>query len=128
LGKYRALVAENKALKEENARLKAKLDETKQWPLKPCQDSENNFPLELVATESADKNQQSALMNYVDPDKKIQLFMTLFKGRDDVYAKRWENKEGKAGYAPVCRNEWKSGLCGKPAAKCFDCSHRHTMN
>jgi regulator of replication initiation timing len=36
LGKYRALVAENKALKEENARLKAKLDETKQWPLKPC--------------------------------------------------------------------------------------------
>ncbi len=50
--------------------------------------------------------------------------MSLFKGREDVYAKRWQNREGRAGYAPVCRNEWKSGLCRKPAVKCFDCRHQ----
>ena len=50
--------------------------------------------------------------------------MSLFKGREDVYAKRWQNREGIAGYAPVCRNEWKSGLCRKPAIKCFNCRHQ----
>ncbi len=33
---------------------------------------------------------------------KIALFRSLFRGRDDVFPKRWENpKTGKAGYAPV---------------------------
>ncbi|MEN6455259.1 MAG: hypothetical protein ABFD10_13455 [Prolixibacteraceae bacterium] len=32
-----------------------------------------------------------------DPDEKIRLFMSLFRGRDDVYAKRWENKKGVYG-------------------------------
>ncbi len=59
------------------------------------------------------------------PAEKIRLFMSLFKGREDVYAKRWQNREGRTGYAPVCRNEWKSDLCRKPAVKCFDCRH-HT--
>ena len=50
--------------------------------------------------------------------------MSLFKGRDDVYAKRWQSKDGRSGYAPVCLNEWKSGLCRKPEVKCFDCPHK----
>jgi hypothetical protein len=38
--------------------------------------------------------------------------MSLFKGRDDVYAKRWESKDGtRSGYSPACRNEWKRDLC-----------------
>ncbi|MGV8137104.1 MAG: hypothetical protein AB2L20_17970 [Mangrovibacterium sp.] len=37
-----------------------------------------------------------------DPDEKIRLFMSLFRGRNDVYAKRWENKAKQtAGYAPA---------------------------
>jgi superfamily II DNA or RNA helicase len=59
-----------------------------------------------------------------DPTEKIRLFMSLFKGRDDVYAKRWEGKEGRSGYAPVCLNEWKPGFCGKPEVKCPSCKHR----
>jgi len=27
----------------------------------------------------------------------IELFMSLFRGRDDVFARRWE-KDGKSGY------------------------------
>ncbi|MGV8074184.1 MAG: hypothetical protein AB2L11_06485 [Syntrophobacteraceae bacterium] len=32
--------------------------------------------------------------------------MSLFKGRDDLYAKRWENRVGtRFGYSPACLNE-----------------------
>ena len=55
---------------------------------------------------------------------KIALFRSLFRGRDDVFPKRWENpKIGKAGYAPACTNEWVPGICGKPSVKCGDCPH-----
>ncbi|MCY3565547.1 MAG: DEAD/DEAH box helicase family protein [Gammaproteobacteria bacterium] len=58
-------------------------------------------------------------------NEKIALFRSLFRGRDDVYPKRWENaRTGKAGYAPVCANEWKPGLCGKPALKCGACPNQ----
>ncbi len=40
---------------------------------------------------------------------KIALFRNLFRGREDVYAKRFENlKTGKKGYWPAYRNEWGS--------------------
>lgn len=36
---------------------------------------------------------------------KVHLFRDLFKGRDDVYPKRFvNNKTTKSGYAPVCSN------------------------
>ena len=31
---------------------------------------------------------------------KIALFRSLFRGRDDVFAYRWEGREGKSGYSP----------------------------
>jgi len=55
---------------------------------------------------------------------KIALFRRLFRGRDDVYPKRWESAKGKSGYAPVCGNEWKPGVCHKPRVKCGECSKR----
>jgi hypothetical protein len=30
--------------------------------------------------------------------------MSVFRGRDDVYAKRWQNKKGKFGYSPQKRS------------------------
>lgn len=51
--------------------------------------------------------------------EKIDLFLDLFRGREDVYARRWcSPKTGKSGYAPVCRNEWREGICDKKAHKC----------
>src|SRR5437588_786967 len=39
--------------------------------------------------------------------EKITLFRLLFRGRDDVFPRRWENsKTRKSGYAPACHNEW----------------------
>jgi len=35
----------------------------------------------------------------------IPLFMSIFKGRHDVYAKRWE-KDGKNGYSPAYQVDW----------------------
>jgi TOTE conflict system, Archaeo-Eukaryotic Primase domain len=34
-------------------------------------------------------------------DEKIRLFRSLFRGREDIYAVRWEVKNGKAGYSPA---------------------------
>ncbi|HBD09287.1 MAG TPA: hypothetical protein DCZ69_13600 [Syntrophobacteraceae bacterium] len=50
--------------------------------------------------------------------------MSLFKGRDDLYAKRWESSNGRSGYTPVCVNEWKPAFCRKTEVKCAVCGHR----
>src|SRR5262249_45452271 len=56
---------------------------------------------------------------------KIALFRSLFRGRDDVYARRFESrKSGASGYAPACANEWVQGICEKPRIKCAECPHR----
>jgi len=37
------------------------------------------------------------------PTAKIALFRSLFRGRDDVYPRRFESrKTGKTGYQPAC--------------------------
>jgi superfamily II DNA or RNA helicase len=56
---------------------------------------------------------------------KIALFRALFRGREDVYPRRFVNqKTGRAGYAPACANDWVRGICGKPRIKCGDCPQR----
>ena len=56
---------------------------------------------------------------------KIALFRFLFRGRQDVYPKRWENAaKGKSGYALVCANEWAPRICGKPRVKCGACPNQ----
>ena len=58
-------------------------------------------------------------------DQKIKLFRSLFKGRNDVYSKRFESKRtGISGYQPVCRNEWIRPYCKKPKIKCAECENR----
>ena len=42
-----------------------------------------------------------------------------------MFPRRWENAQsGKAGYSPVCRNEWVRGVCGKPQVKCGECPNQ----
>jgi len=41
--------------------------------------------------------------------EQIDLFITLFHGRTDVYAKRFINKAGNVGYSPACSSFWKEG-------------------
>jgi superfamily II DNA or RNA helicase/very-short-patch-repair endonuclease len=59
---------------------------------------------------------------------KIRLFRSLFRGRDDVYPRRFESrKTGKSGYAPACGNEWIRGICEKPKIKCGECRHQRFL-
>jgi len=44
-------------------------------------------------------------MSYRIDEKKIELFLTLFKGRNDIYAKRWE-KGSRTGYMPAYQVDW----------------------
>ena len=60
--------------------------------------------------------------------QKLALFRRLFRGRDDVYAVRWEStRSGRSGYAPACANEWREGICEKPHVACRDCNHRQLL-
>src|SRR3954471_21142746 len=62
-------------------------------------------------------------------DEKIALFRSLFRGRADVYPRRFESrKTGKSGYAPACANEWVRGVCEKPRIKCAECPNRRFLS
>lgn len=117
--KYQKLLEENKRLRIENEDFKIQLGLT--LPV---------FGSEIHAMEegrglSDQFDDSGQVSNSSSPDDKINLFMSLFRGRDDVYAKQWQNKEGKSGYSPFCLNEWVKGICSKPKIKCSDCANRN---
>ena len=61
-------------------------------------------------------------------EEKIRIFRSLFRGREDVYPRRFESrKTGRAGYAPACANEWVRGVCEKPRIKCAECPNRRFL-
>ena len=71
----------------------------------------------------------SSIIDHLSPaEAKITLFRALFRGREDIYARRFESrKTGKSGYAPACANEWVRGICEKPRIKCAECPHRRFL-
>jgi hypothetical protein len=103
-------------LEEENLSLKVRLG--------LAETLESRTSPEGVQQEASRLEPSLHLNDGANPTEKIRLFMSLFKGREEVYAKRWESKEGRSGYAPVCLNEWKPGFCGKPEVKCAFCKHK----
>ena len=66
-------------------------------------------------------------MNNAD---KVALFRSLFRGRGDVFPRRWENAaKAKSGYSPTRDNEWDLGLCQKRKgagrrATCGECPNQ----
>ncbi len=56
--------------------------------------------------------------------EKLNLFLSLFHGREDVCAKGYFHKDGKVGYTPFCGNEWSHEVCRKPKVKCAECTNR----
>ena len=54
---------------------------------------------------------------------KLKVFRELFRGRSDLYPKRFvAKKTGKPGYAPACANKFVPGVCELPKVKCGDCT------
>ena len=122
---YRALLDENKRLKEEINRLRQQLRVEVEQQEEAIETIEIGR-LYKGSTELClfDKTIPS-ITNNSSSAEKIQLFTSLFKGRDDVFARRWENqKKETSGYSPVCANEWKSGICLKPKVSCSDCQNK----
>jgi superfamily II DNA or RNA helicase len=144
LTKYNKLLNDNKLLIEENIFLRAKLGlsedqdvnitELKNLEIQndtmceheKCNDllpeEQNEFKENEIGTVQTFRTQ---ITNFSSPEEKIKLYMSLFRGRDDVYAKRYENdKTGKSGYIPACLNEWKRGICLKPKVSCNKCNKK----
>jgi superfamily II DNA or RNA helicase len=81
----------------------------------------------LQGTQSAEKIYGLPLENAdpSSPEGKVAIFLSLFRCREDVYPRYWENqKSGKKGFSPVCSNEWIPGICQKPKMKCSECRHQ----
>ena len=112
--KYSLLLKKNEYLRQENEELKSLLH-ANGIEYKPRRMEEGsalyspiNFPEVKLSIEN-----------------RVALFLSLFKGRKDVFARRWFSKTtGKSGYQPVCNNEWRRGLCDKKKFKCADCPNR----
>jgi hypothetical protein len=50
---------------------------------------------------------------------KINLFRSIFNGRQDIIPRYWISKDGqRAGYTPLCKNEWEKDICQKPCRTC----------
>lgn len=113
--KYNALVIKYNALLAENEELKSIL-------------SQHGIVYSTI--KCADESTAFSSIIYppikLSIDEKIALFRNFFKGRDDVFARRWFNKATeKGGYQPVCINEWRRGICDKKKHKCAECPNRN---
>lgn len=112
------LLAQLQALQEENLRLKALFESHAiAWQPEPGCGEEPEQPYTAPPAPGTCRTNE----------EKIALFMELFQGRRDLYALRWESKNGNAGYAPACANTWRPGLCLKPAQKCGTCPNRELL-
>lgn len=112
LEKYKLLQIENNVLREEIARLNAKL--IKYSP------AENHAEELYKPTINIKYENESLITNNSPAKEKIELFLSLFRGREDVCAKRWRNKPG---YSPYCFNDFKPSICNKPKIKCIECKN-----
>ena len=128
LQKYNSLLKENQELQNEIGRLKEQLNKAKQpdenfLRLADSGSGQLSF-LSNLETVFEEKRQPVTVSKYSGPMEKVRLFRSLFRGREDVFARRWQNQKGNSGYSPVCSNEWQKGLCPKPKGKCSGCAHK----
>lgn len=113
--KYAQILAQNESLRKENAELKSLLrSHGIEYEPKPTNVTDSIYsPISLPVIK-------------LSLDERVALFMSLFKGREDVFARRWFSKTtGKGGYQPVCANEWRLGVCDKKKFKCAECPNRN---
>ena len=113
--KYNHLFQQNEALRQENEELKLLL---------------HAHGIEYKPKHAEEKDGVYSPFTFpsvkLSIEERVAIFHSLFKGREDVFARRWFSKTtGKSGYQPVCINEWRRGVCDKKKYKCADCPNRH---
>jgi len=103
------LQSELERLRKENAELRQKLQ-----PIVPApvpKSPPEQLSIRGVAVDSMEDASATGKWHPVTSQspiqQKITLFRSLFRGREDVYAERWESAySGKKGYSPACENKW----------------------
>jgi hypothetical protein len=137
IGRISELEALNRALVAENERLRSALG------LSPKETvTTESLSTHLVSEESVNRTVEIVpdrhiveipttlpLVNkHSPPEEKIELFMSLFRGRTDVYAKRcYSRKHESSYYIPACKNEWVRGVCDRARTKCKECARRELL-
>ena len=87
-------LAECDQLREQNRQLRQRLGISEaETSIQPASTQAKNIASGSVNSKSA-------------PEEKVKLFRSLFRGREDVYAVRWEGRNGKIGYSPARRRIW----------------------
>lgn len=103
-------------LEEENKQLRSLLAEHG-IPFEACAHDGNLASLQSLKLTSSTLS--------LSLQEKVKLFQSLFKGREDVFAKRWySDATKKSGYQPVCEREWNREFCDKRKYKCSECPNR----
>src|SRR6266852_2737617 len=91
-------IAECERLREENARLRVRVGQ--------ASDTLASTPNQFSAHNNKKAQASAAVTAESRPELKVSLFGSLFRGRDDVYAVRWEGTNGRTGYSPAGIREW----------------------
>jgi superfamily II DNA or RNA helicase len=89
---------ENARLREENTRLRRLL--AVHGIAIPQLTPANPPPAKTAEMAPVDREERARM--------RIALFRSLFRGREDVYARRWESADGRSGYAPAAVKDWKA--------------------
>jgi superfamily II DNA or RNA helicase len=104
------VLAECHRLREENRRLRELLVKYR-----------IEVPNTTSSTSKQTAGERQALPSPVSQEspakEKIALFVNLFRGREDVYAVRWESRDGRSGYSPACVRDWDAIRASKPAER-----------
>lgn len=108
--KYEEALSRVKELERENARLKKVLRE---HGITVDEDLEVPLPLPVPK-------------RVLSVEERVELFRSLFKGCEGVFARRWQSKD-KAGYQPACANEWNRQLCDKKKYRCTECPNHQFL-
>jgi len=106
------VTAECERLREENARLCNLLCDPAHSPT-GSQVGPSAPPNPVSAIAPVQPPESSARPDLSVPAK-IALFRSLFRGREDVYALRWESADGKCGYSPASIRDWKAVMSVPP--------------
>lgn len=115
--RIKQLETENMILKSEIQRLKNLLE-----------DAGVDYSVKISAHQGINEVlSKECIVNKNITTEQIDLFITLFHGRTDVYAKRFINKAGNVGYSPACSSFWKEGCPKKYGRKikCAECPNQN---
>ena len=96
----RALLEKCRRLEDDNEQLRALL-------------TDNNIAFPFAPRVEA-KPRIQPVRSTLTTAQKITLYRSLFRGREDVYAQRWESPDSRSGYSPKTERDWKAYYAAKP--------------